>query len=616
MSRPGSGLLLLPLVAALILPAAASGRDASLYLITPSARSVSEEDAFREVREAGGRLRHTFADGGCIASLDSSGAEEVRARLPEGWELFSGPRPSPRTASQRVWNRLIRPAGERAKGAPTGRPLVGDALSPPLPESKGEPPRTYGPAGAGFWDGSEYLVGRVGVAVILVESDGSAEPSTEDWAEGEEAHVLASVGEAMDFWARQAPGGLLSFDYEFHARVPVSSEPIRKRQWEEGAWIGEALEHLGFDGGNRFQGAQSLANDLKERRGLDWAFAIFIVDSSEDEDGMFADGTFAYAYLGGPYMVLTLDNDGWGPENFASVCAHETGHIFYALDQYYAAHVPCNRASGYLGWETRNSQYGSCPENEPLCIMRSVPIGSATLSETARGQVGWSDGDKDGLPDVVDSPPAVEIVALAGEGTIRVEGKASAVPHPNRNPLGYGHAIAVDTIAAVEFRLDEGPWLEAVLFEGADRRSPRFVLEVSPPDSAEHRLLVRAVSSLGSVSTPACSLSILGKGKSLPAPPAVRGTEPVRLIGNRPNPFNPETEITIESDTRRSVRADVFDTRGVLVRRIFSGGVAEGRTVLRWDGRDQTGRAAPSGRYLCRVVCPSGASVLPMLLLR
>ncbi len=575
---------------------------------------VSGDDPTNAVRAAGGRVRHVFPDGSSLAGMGSLGWEKTGSGPREGWTLFSGPHPNPRTLSERIWNRLLLSAEDPlAKGEAVGKPLVGDALLPPLAGAKAE--ISLGPDGAGFWDGSEYLLGKVGVAVVLVESDGRAEPSSEDWTEEEKLLVLSGVVEAMEFWASRAPSGLLSFTYEFHTDVPVSVEPIRRAQREEGVWIGEALEALGFGGANRFQGAQNLVNDLKERRGLDWAFAVFIVDSSEDEDGMFADGTFAYAYLGGPYMVLTLDNDGWGPPNFASVCAHETGHIFYALDQYYAAHVPCDRVSGYLGWETRNSQYGSCPENDPHCIMRSSPIGAATISETARGQVGWIDADGDGFPEALGRRPTVEILSLGGAGAVRVDGRAAVLPHPNRNPLGYGHSIAIDTIATVEYRIDSGPWVRALLRESGARGQPRFSIEAAVPDSGEHRLIVRAVSAAGNVTDPPCSLAVRGRGGS-PAPAADRGPQPIRVLGNRPNPFNPETEVAIESDRPREVRAAVHDAAGALVRVLFSGGVSGGRTVFRWDGRDETGREAPSGRYFCRVVHSEGSSVLPMLLLR
>jgi hypothetical protein len=297
---------------------------------------------------------------------------------------------------------------------------------------------------------------------------------------------------------------------------------------------------------------------------------------------MFADGYFAYAYLGGPYMVLTLDNDGWGPENLASVCAHEMGHIFYALDQYYAAHVPCERRSGYLGRETRNSEYGSCGEDVPLCIMRSTPIDAAILSETAKGQVGWSDGDGDDVPDVLDLAPSVQITSASGGASIRIEGEAVVTAHPNRNPLGYGHALAAAT----------------------------------PAESGRHSVEIRARCAQGNWTFPFFTALVVAGGGIDPIPAEEPAPAAVRLLGNRPNPFNPATDIALAAEGPCAVTAGVYDAEGAFVRVLFDGTVGPGETALRWDGRNERGREVPSGRYFCRVVTPRSTSVLPMLLLR
>ena len=495
-------------------------------------------------------------------------------------------------------------------------PLTGDAFLPPLPREKSAGGGEFSPAGAGFWDGSEYLLGKVGVAVILPESEPGAPGASEEWTDAEKAHVTAKVAEATGWWLERAPDGHLFFIHEYYYDVPVPCEPIRMIQSDEDLWIESALAQLGFDEGDRFTRSQRLVNDMKRRLGVDWAFIIYVVDSSEDKDGMFADGYFAYAYLGGPFLVLTLDNDGWGMENFASVCAHEMGHVFYALDQYYSARVPCDRASGYLGAETRNSQYGSCDENEAACIMRSAVLGGAALSETARGQVGWTDSDGDGVPDPLDSKPAVRVLSPGGGADRWLEGVAEVTPVESRNPLGYGHPVSVNTIAAVRYRVDGGGWTDAVPVTGewvgamAEFRLPRFAA-----GAGEHRMEVRAVNSAGIESDP---VVFAVEGEERPAPPVIASDAPapVRILGNRPNPFNPSTEIRIVSGEVVRVKAEIFDTRGARVRILWDGELVAGETAIRWDGLNGRGENAPSGRYFCRIVSPAGGSTLPITLLR
>lgn len=90
--------------------------------------------------------------------------------------------------------------------------------------------------------------------------------------------------------------------------------------------------------------------------------------------------------------------------------------------------------------------------------------------------------------------------------------------------------------------------------------------------------------------------------------PAVPPAAGLRLLPNRPNPFNPATVITFELERAGPVRLEVFDLSGRRVRRILdSTRTPAGRYAHRWDGLDERGRAQPSGMYLYRLT--SGAEV-------
>ncbi len=75
-----------------------------------------------------------------------------------------------------------------------------------------------------------------------------------------------------------------------------------------------------------------------------------------------------------------------------------------------------------------------------------------------------------------------------------------------------------------------------------------------------------------------------------------------RLLPCRPNPFNPATAIVfeLELDAPR-VELAIFDTAGRRVAGLLDGPASAGRHELRWDGRDDAGRALESGVYLCRL---------------
>ncbi len=268
-----------------ISPTSPLGSPLLLSRLTVAAAPTQAEEV---VGELGGRVLHRFPPDALIVDPGPGGEGALAERLGSAWSIDSREIESPRGPSGFAFNRLLRPdtlppVGDDRRSARekhTGRPLTGDSFMPP--KSAAGAPRgksaSYGPYGAGFWDGSEYFIGTVGVAVVLVESNGAIDSSTEDWTPTEEAHVASEVVKAMDWWISQSSLPPLSFTYEYHYGVPVSYEPITRPQSQESLWIGEALSALGYGGGDRFTESQNFVNDVKARLGTDWAFIIYVVD--------------------------------------------------------------------------------------------------------------------------------------------------------------------------------------------------------------------------------------------------------------------------------------------------------------------------------------------------
>ena len=74
------------------------------------------------------------------------------------------------------------------------------------------------------------------------------------------------------------------------------------------------------------------------------------------------------------------------------------------------------------------------------------------------------------------------------------------------------------------------------------------------------------------------------------------------LLANYPNPFNPETWIPYQLARSAEVWITIYDTQGVLVRRLELGYCPEGYYRVRgraahWDGRNQIGEKVASGVY-------------------
>ena len=94
------------------------------------------------------------------------------------------------------------------------------------------------------------------------------------------------------------------------------------------------------------------------------------------------------------------------------------------------------------------------------------------------------------------------------------------------------------------------------------------------------------------------------------------------LLGNFPNPFNPETTIRfnvgnafIRSESVR-VSIDIYNIRGQKVRSLLDGFYESGSHTVVWDGRDDSGRELGSGVYLYRMLAGEESSVRKMVLLK
>ena len=102
---------------------------------------------------------------------------------------------------------------------------------------------------------------------------------------------------------------------------------------------------------------------------------------------------------------------------------------------------------------------------------------------------------------------------------------------------------------------------------------------------------------------------IVSQATASAAPPAGFSLAP-----NYPNPFNPSTTITFSLPAPGVARLEVLDLSGRRLRVLASGHLPAGRRSVVWDGRDEAGRALPSGIYLCRLQAAGGSFTRKMLL--
>ena len=88
------------------------------------------------------------------------------------------------------------------------------------------------------------------------------------------------------------------------------------------------------------------------------------------------------------------------------------------------------------------------------------------------------------------------------------------------------------------------------------------------------------------------------------------------LLGNYPNPFNPETLIRFNLPKGTYVTLRVYNTLGHEIRTLTSASHEAGQYSIRWDSKDSNGNAVSSGVYLYQLQAGSFSQIRKMTLLR
>ncbi len=356
----------------------------------------------------------------------------------------------------------------------------------------------------GFNETSVFMVGKVAVGIILPESVAG----TENWTPDRIGLVVSKIMDGMQWWNEK--GGAvanLSFVYDIRIGVDCVYEPITISSANHQIWVKDVFANMGYSTGNAIERCRQYLNDLRASNDADWAIAFIVADSYFDYDGRFPDSVFSFSYTGGPYAVMTYDNGNWGIEQMNKVAAHETGHMFYAADEYCGPYYTCNLGSqGYLYVENGNCECET-PSSVP-CIMRHD---EDAVCEFTKGHLGWRDSDGDGIADQIDTVPEIGGASYTIEaGYIEYTGFARDVPYDSPNPAF--NDVTINKITSVEYRINGGSWQNATASDGAfNSDSEDFVFRVPiPPNNPT--VEIRAKNTVGNFSP----IAILGPGDVTP----------------------------------------------------------------------------------------------------
>lgn len=334
------------------------------------------------------------------------------------------------------------------------------------------------PFGASSQDTAEFLLGDVAINVVLLESNGAVDPSSEDWTPELVEQVKANIEEGALWWSETLAMYSdvhelnFTFDYQF-ADTPFSSsyEPITRPSQDVAIWVEEFFREVDVPASAGF------ATEIREfnhrqrmKHDTNWSFTIFVVNADNDpndrfgnEDASNTEFRRAFAYPGGQFIVMPHSRP-------ASTVAHELAHMFWAHDEY-SGSDPYTARRGYYATQNTNGATGHpdlASRESSLMATTSIPYANHAISQSARETLGWRDSDGDGIFDVLDVDHQISGTATLDPTTrrVRFEGSSSVQTLPNQNTVGTGNDMTINRITGLQYQVNDGEWLDLLALDG------------------------------------------------------------------------------------------------------------------------------------------------------
>lgn len=92
--------------------------------------------------------------------------------------------------------------------------------------------------------------------------------------------------------------------------------------------------------------------------------------------------------------------------------------------------------------------------------------------------------------------------------------------------------------------------------------------------------------------------------------------QPINIITNHPNPFNPSTTISFTLSEAGNTNISIYNISGQKVRELLDSHLPAGSNSILWDGRDDTGSRVSTGIYFAQLVSGEKTGVRKMLLMK
>lgn len=179
------------------------------------------------------------------------------------------------------------------------------------------------------------------------------------------------------------------------------------------------------------------------------------------------------------------------------------------------------------------------------------------------------------------------------------------------NPVSNQSFIIQDNVLSITWQAPEEPEFELMGYRIYKKLNADRFEQIG---QVNEELYTEALAVYGSYKYYVTAL--YAEGESMPSLitefmyPYVQGDEPPaialenRLYHNYPNPFNPSTTIAFSTKVAGSVKLNVYNLKGQLVRSLVNDIRPAGSYKIVWDGKDTRGKAVAGGIYLYRIESP------------
>jgi len=330
-------------------------------------------------------------------------------------------------------------------------------------------------------------------------------------------------------------------------------------------------------------------------------------------EGSFSEGDFAYDYLGLSYYWNDPDDDGDGANGGSGDLNH------FGIDNDPVTSIWENTAYGpldyeYIGWTNwgdfmsvdlanhvfigdqsynkTGSRYNGLGFNAPFkTVYFTFPIEAAQdftalLSNSVDWLMGYG-GPEGTIAQATPQDGATVDLSTTDQLTFLFGGSVS---DPDDDLIGYKVVLEGD-LAGIEVPATDGI--------SASVSTADVTAMIGENQSLTGTWKVVATDGLESIESGTRTLTVVTGTLS-----SVEELFPKQfmLMGNYPNPFNPETRIRIEIPLSANVTIIISDILGREVSRLGNQVYSQGMHSFGWDGKSFSGNNLPSGVYLYDVV--------------